>query len=37
MIPDLSQPDEMLQPFLYATAPNLEQAIPILKEAIQNG
>ena len=37
MIPDLSQPDEMLQPFLYAVAPNLEQAIPILKEAIQHG
>ena len=37
MIPDLSQPDEMLQPFLYAVAPKLEQSIPILKDAIQHG
>lgn len=35
MIPDLSQPDEMLQPFLFSVQPDLTHVIPILKEALK--
>ena len=32
MIPDLSQPDESLQPLLYACVPSLNDVIPLLEE-----
>lgn len=35
MIPDLSQPDEMLQPFLFSVQPDFAHVIPILKEALK--
>lgn len=35
MIPDLSRPDEMLQPFLFSVQPDLAHVIPILKEELQ--
>ncbi len=35
MVPDLSQPDEMLQPFLFSIQPDLEHVIPILEEALK--
>lgn len=35
MIPDLSQPDEMLQPFLFSVQPDLAHVIPILKEVLK--
>lgn len=35
MIPDLSQPDEMLQPFLFSVQPDLTHVIPILEKELQ--